>query len=267
MNLLLTSLKNLQKSYGYTVKKETINSRSNKDLCIVLVRPEDGRNVGAACRAAKNMGIENLALVNPGPIDWHEAKIIAVHAVDVLNQVKIYSNVEEAVANCSLAAAITRREGKKRKYRVWTAAHLGRRLAKHHYGRVAIVFGNEKNGLSDVEIAACQVSVQIPSSPRFASLNLSHAVQIIAYEAYQNGALEHSNSQCQSQVTIKRLRRTTALLTDSLRKVGFFSKHGELSIQHFLTDIFVRADLIDRELDRLERLVHNIRGLILSNKR
>ena len=92
---------------------------------IVLVRPEEGRNVGAACRAAKTMGIERLHLVAAEGIDRHVARVVAVHAADLLDRAVVCGSVAEAVTGCTLAAAVTRRDGKRRKYRIWTAEEAG----------------------------------------------------------------------------------------------------------------------------------------------
>ena len=238
-----------------------------RDLRVVLVRPEEGRNVGAACRAAKTMGIENLFLVQPGEIDWREARIIAVHAADVLQRAVVCSSVTEAVQGCTLAAAVTRRDGKRRKYRIWTAEQLGQRLAARRPGTVALVFGNEKNGLSDAEMEPCQVAVAIPSSPRFPSLNLSHAVQIVTYEVYKHGRATRHARPRQRSVGTERVARMAEPLTRALAEVGFFSSAGARSVQRFLTDILTRADLVDREAQRLERILHNVGGVVLRTRR
>ena len=238
---------------------------AERDLRVVLVRPEEGRNVGAACRAAKTMGIESLYLVAPGEIDWRQARIIAVHAADVLQSAVVCGSVAEAVAGCTLAAAVTRRDGKRRKYRIWTAEQLGQRLAARRPGPIALVFGNEKNGLSDAELEPCQVAVAIPTSPRFPSLNLSHAVQIVAYEVYKHGATARRPRQ--RSVGSERLARMAEPLTCALAEVGFFSASGARSVQRFLTDILTRADLVDREAQRLERILHNVGGVVLRTKR
>ena len=238
-----------------------------RDLRVVLVRPEEGRNVGAACRAAKTMGIENLFLVQPGEIDWREARIIAVHAADVLQRAVVCSSVTEALQGCTLAAAVTRRDGKRRKYRIWTAEQLGQRLAARRPGPVALVFGNEKNGLSDAEMEPCQVAVAIPSSPRFPSLNLSHAVQIVTYEVYKHGRATRHARPRQRSVGTERVTRMAEPLTRALAEVGFFSSAGARSVQRFLTDILTRADLVDREAQRLERILHNVGGVVLRTRR
>ena len=237
---------------------------------IVLVRPEESRNVGAACRAAKTMGIERLYLVGAGAIDRHQARVVAVHAADLVDNAVECASVAEAVRDCTLAAAVTRRGGKKRKYRIWTAEQLGSRLAARRTGPVALVFGNEKNGLSDAELEPCQVAVAIPSAPSFPSLNLSHAVQIVAYELFKHGAsppapaAPRTHLPRQRPVTPERLARLVEPLTSALAEVGFFSATGARSVQRFLTDIFTRADVVDREAQRLERILHNVGGVVLQ---
>ena len=238
-----------------------------RDLRVVLVRPEEGRNVGAACRAAKTMGIGQLYLVAPDGIDRHLARVVAVHAADLLDRAVTCGSVAEAVAGCTLAAAVTRRDGKRRKYRIWTAEQLGRRLAERHAGPVAVVFGNEKNGLSDAEMEPCQVAVAIPSAPQFPSLNLSHAVQVVAYEIYKQSRAPRQARPRQRPVGAERIARMAAPLTGALAEVGFFSPTGAASVQRFLTDILTRADLVDREAQRLERILHNVGGVVLRTKR
>ena len=234
---------------------------------IVLVRPEESRNVGAACRAAKTMGIERLYLVRAGAIDRHQARVVAVHAADLVDNAVECASVAEAVRDCTLAAAVTRRGGKKRKYRIWTAEQLGSRLAARRTGPVALVFGNEKNGLTDAELEPCQVAVAIPSAPSTPSLNLSHAVQIVAYELFKHGAsppAPRTQLPRQRPVTPERLARLVEPLTSALAEVGFFSATGARSVQRFLTDIFTRADVVDREAQRLERILHNVGGVVLQ---
>lgn len=238
------------------------------DLRVVLVRPEESRNVGAACRAAKTMGIESLYLVAAGAIDRRAAGIVAVHAADVLQSATWCGSVAEAVQGCALAAAVTRRDGKRRKYRVWTAEQLGERLAARRPGPVALVFGNEKNGLSDAEMEPCQVAVAIPSSPRFPSLNLSHAVQVVAYEVYKHRRAARGRAgPRQRSVGAERVARMAEPLTAALAEIGFFSAAGARSVQRFLTDLLARADLADREAQRLERILRNVGGVVLRARR
>jgi TrmH family RNA methyltransferase len=253
---------------------------------LVLVRPADSRNVGAACRAAKTMGIERLFLVGAERVDPTEARITAVHAADLINQAHYCDSVAEAIRGCSLAAAVTRRRGKRRKYQVWTPEQLGRQVAAGDK-EVAIVFGNERDGLSDAELEPCQVAVAIPSAPSFPSLNLSHAVQIIAYEIFKQrqavagrarGASGSRGKQrpvrgvappsaSQTAVAADRIAGLVEPLTTALGAAGFFSTAGASSVRTFLVDIFARANIVDREAYRLGRILGNVAGLIRGNHR
>ena len=137
-------------------------------------------------------------------------------------------------SGCTLSAAVTRRDGKQRKYRIWTAEQFGRRLAERHSGPVAVVFGNEKNGLSDAEMEPCQVAVAIPSAPQFPSLNLSHAVQVVAYEIFKQGHARRQARPRQRPVGAERIARMAEPLTGALAEVGFFSRAGASSVSERL---------------------------------
>ena len=266
------------------------------DIRLVLVRPSDSRNVGAACRAAKTMGIGQLVLVAGDRIDPADARITAVHAADLIDRATHSASVAEAIDGCSLAAAVTRRSGKRRKYRVWTPEQLGRHAAGTEgdagHATLAVVFGNEKDGLTDEEVAPCHVAVAIPSAPEFPSLNLSHAVQIVAYELYKQrvpqrraplndiadrqrhprrGAPRRSATRrsriSQKAVPAGRLGGLVEPFTSALARTGFFSAGGAESVRAFLVDILARADIVDREAQRLGRILGNVGGLIGDRSR
>ena len=84
-------------------------------ICVVLVDPRDGKNVGAVCRAMKTMDLTDLRIVGGETIDVDQAARVAVHAGDVLDEASFFPNVRSAVKDCSIIAGVTRRRGKKRK--------------------------------------------------------------------------------------------------------------------------------------------------------
>ena len=265
-----------------------------RGIRLVLVRPSDSRNVGAACRAAKTMGIRHVGLVAGERIDPADARVTAVHAADLVDEAQRYDSVSDAIDGCSLAVAVTRRSGKRRKYRVWTPEQLGRHAAQATLSAgepaMAVVFGNEKDGLTDAEVAPCHVAVAIPSAPEFPSLNLSHAVQIVAYEIYKqttwsghqssiNDEQERSmhprrgatgsrpsrarrSTTRQKTVPAARLAQIVEPLTAALARANFFSPAGAASVRAFFVDILARADLVDREALRLGRILTNVGGMI-----
>jgi tRNA/rRNA methyltransferase len=147
---------------------------------IVLCRPSHPGNIGAAARAMKTMGIQDLRLVAPERFPSPEARWMATHAVDVLENAQVHPSLEEAIGECAAAFAMSARP------REWSPRVLDVRAAAARAAElsdeVAFVFGNETAGLTNEEMFACQYLVHIPANPEFTSLNLAQAVQIVAYE-------------------------------------------------------------------------------------
>jgi tRNA/rRNA methyltransferase len=226
---------------------------------IVLVRPRDPRNVGAACRAMKCMGFTDLAIV-PGPLlDPRQAVTVAHYAADVLESARVYARLEDAVADAVLVAGTTRRRGRGRKYFSLFPEQLGERAAALASGTVAVVFGNEETGLTDEELAACTLAVTIPTSPEFPSLNLSHAVQVVTYALFR--ALSAERLTPYAPVSTGALDGLVSVITRTLRAIGFFTQVGPESMAVFFRDILGRAGLSVNEARRLEVVFRKIAGL------
>jgi TrmH family RNA methyltransferase len=156
-----------------------------ENIRIVLVDPKYAGNIGSICRAMTNMGIIDLAIVSPGErLDWSEARKLACHAEPMVDQIKRFQTLEEAIADCTVVAGTSARTGFYRDH-----AYLPRDIAPvildsaaHH--KAALVFGREDKGLFNEEIALCTHILNIPSSERYPSLNLSHAVMVCCYELF-----------------------------------------------------------------------------------
>jgi tRNA/rRNA methyltransferase len=152
---------------------------------IVLVRPIYGGNIGSVCRAMKNMGLADLAVV--GPEDGHnpgELRAMAAHAYDVYEARRRADTLAEAVADCGLVAATTARPGLYREHSVGPREAAPRLLTAAADAPAAIVFGPEDSGLSNDDLARCQIPIRIPSSPGYLSLNLAMSVMVCAYELF-----------------------------------------------------------------------------------
>ena len=149
---------------------------------IVLVRTSHPGNIGSAARAMKNMGLGSLVLVNPKRFPDPEATALASGADDVLAAVRVTGSLAEAIDDCIAASALSARP------REWGPENVVVREASKAAmrdsgaGPIAFVFGNEASGLTNEELLACQHHVRIPTDPAWSSLNLSQAVQIVAYE-------------------------------------------------------------------------------------
>ena len=155
---------------------------------IVLVEPSHPGNIGAAARAMKTMGFDALTLVQPRRFPDPQAEWRAAAAVDVLRNAAVCDSLSAAIADCSLVAGTSAR----RRHVPWpwtTAAGFARQVARAgegtRAGPVAVLFGREASGLTNDELASCQVHVEIPAHPVYPSLNLAMAVQVVCYELRQ----------------------------------------------------------------------------------
>ena len=227
---------------------------------LVLARPQDSKNVGSVCRAMKNMGLLRLYIAGGRPLDRDKAALLAIHAQDILDNAVITDSLEEALQGCSFVAGATRRWGKRRKYLYYEPAQLFERLSDYQDDEVALVFGNEISGLSDEELRLCHVAVTIPVSSDFPSLNLSHAVQVIAYEIYK-GFRTASGRKLYRPVGGEKLEALVRHITESLGSLGFFKIVNSDDMSRFWRDIFARAALSGREADRLRAIFSKIAGI------
>lgn len=226
---------------------------------IVLVEPGIGRNVGSVCRAMKTMGITELYIVRGDAFDRDHAKTTSVHAEDILDHAVYTDSLEEALRGTILSAGITRRRGKWRKYFAMDVADFAEKTMATKGGLTAAVFGSEKTGLSDEDLALCTMAVRIPSSDLFPSLNLSHAVQIVTYELYK--AHRAGAGGGYSPVPRERVEEVAGEAITTLENIGFFKITGPEDLSIFLRDIFSRAALSEREAKRLQKVFKKIDGL------
>ncbi len=150
---------------------------------IVLVSPRNPFNIGAAARAMANFGFSRLAVVAPYEPHWREARS-AVGAPELLANARETATFDEAVSDSTLVigtATLTRRQPEEPVVQLPDLAPIVRQeLARE--GRVALVFGSEKRGLTGEDLAHCHLLVEIPTDPRQPSMNLGQAVAVCLYE-------------------------------------------------------------------------------------
>ncbi|HGO5815056.1 TPA: tRNA (cytosine(32)/uridine(32)-2'-O)-methyltransferase TrmJ [Mannheimia haemolytica] len=149
---------------------------------IILVETSLPANIGSTARAMKTMGLTHLRLVAPKqPLD-EQAEALAAGAKDVLDNVQCYATFDEAIADCQLVIGTSAR-----------LRHLQNTLIeprdcgelvvnRANLGKVAIVFGRERVGLTNEELLKCQYHLHFPTNPDYGSLNLAMAVQLASYE-------------------------------------------------------------------------------------
>ena len=159
-------------------------SESQRDrLGVVLVRPRNPLNIGAAARAMANFGLSRLCVVSPFEPHWREARS-AIGAPDLLQNAKETESLAEAVADCSLVLGTGTLTYRKPEQEVVTLPALGPRIASElaRGGRIALVFGPENHGLTREDLSRCHLLVEIPTDSRQPSMNLGQAVAVCLYE-------------------------------------------------------------------------------------
>jgi len=187
---------------------------------VVLVRPEEPENVGAAARVMRNFGFDDLVLVEPRLSRPERAYVVAHRAEDIVLSATYVSTLEDAVADCVRAFATSRRSGKRRgKSLVLRDAVTASTQAP---GTVAWVFGPESNGLSAAEIEQCSDRVLIPTAPEHPSLNLAQAVAVVAYELFV-GRMRLSEKRPAREAPLREREALYAHLEDALLAIGFLS--------------------------------------------
>ena len=208
------------------------------NIAIILVHPDESRNVGAICRAMANNALSDLRIVGKREdFDDEHVRRLAIHAASIWENARFFDSVTQAAGDCVISAGTTRRRGKKRKDKLLLPEEFAELAAKTtgskkgEGGKVAAVFGNERTGLTDEEFLECTMGVTIPSSPEFASLNLSHAVQIISYALYRQNT---KVSPGYTPVNLQRLSKTVTTIADCLQSVGFFKITGRTGCYYIL---------------------------------
>lgn len=228
------------------------NSRNLDRIEIVLCDTQDGANIGSVCRAMKTMGLTHLTLVTDRIYDEDRVRTLALHAYDLYENRKEFTDIREALSDSILSVAATRRVGKGRKTSRVNPQELASHINTLGEGKVSIVFGCESNGLSDDQVKACSMVVTIPTSEKFPSLNLSQAVQIITYSLFQN-LREHANQS--NVVSSSRIDCASVSCIENLQSLGYFKNQDEVDFtKEFLSSVMSRAGLTEGEVQRLEKI-------------
>jgi tRNA (cytidine32/uridine32-2'-O)-methyltransferase len=149
---------------------------------IVLVGTTHPGNIGAVARAMKNMGLSDLALVNPKYFPHDEATARASGAADILERAMVVETLAEALTDCVYVAGASARSRTINWPCMGPRDCAERMIRESGQGKVAAVFGPEKTGLHNDDLDLCHTLLTIPTDPAFSSLNLAMAVQVLTYE-------------------------------------------------------------------------------------
>lgn len=224
--------------------------------CVVLCRPEESRNIGSTCRAMKNMGFYKLRIVgNKEDYSEEQVKTLAVHAFDIWEQAVFFEpsikGLKQALADCAIAAGTTRRMGQKRKSWGMTPEQFAQIAKNGQAGTVAIVFGNERTGLTDEELETCSLALNIPANDDFPSLNLSHAVQLVCYTLFRSYDFRKRGYE---PIPLTQVHDLVSTISTHMDTMGLYTHPGRDDNNLFLEGIFARAALSEREASRIEKM-------------
>jgi tRNA (cytidine32/uridine32-2'-O)-methyltransferase len=235
------------------------------NIQVVLVATSHPGNIGAAARAMKAMGLENLILVSPKIFPHVEATARAAGADDLLAKAKIVNTLHEAVADSNLVFGTSAR------MRAFSleliapraAAAMITTLPKH--SKVSMVFGRENNGLSNEELKLCNYHIHIPTATNFSSLNLAAAVQIMAYEIKLAFTDVNPTTKPHEQLDLAHAQDIFLLqqhLETTLQKVNFLDPNNPKKLTQRLHRLLTRAHLEKTEVNILRGILTAIDNAI-----
>jgi len=231
---------------------------------VILVEPQLGENIGSAARAMANFGLGRLRLVRPREA-WPnpQARKMASGADRILDDAVLYDSVEAAVADCTLVLATTARAHDQAKP-VIDAAEAAQVCAPAVAAgeTVGILFGRERAGLENDEVALADRIITLPVNPAFASLNLAQAVVIVAYEWFKlasGGVLPFVMPERSPPVSKQQLHAFFAMLEGELEKVEFFRPpEKRATMQINLRNIFNRMSPTQQDIRTLHGVISAI---------
>jgi len=232
----------------------------------ILIKPQLGENIGASARALKNFGFKNLLITNPRD-GWPniKAKATSVDAIDILNKTKVLKNTELAINKFDIIFSFSARK------RDVNKKHLGinnflKILKKLKNKKIGLMFGPEASGLTNYDLSFSDYIVQIPSSNKFKSLNLSHSVSLICYEIFKMREYKTVNQlKFNKELGQKgKLTQLLNLLKIKLEKKNFFNPPEKRnSMITNINNLFYRMELNDKEL----RILASLIGSLSKNKK
>lgn len=230
------------------------------NMRIILVSPTHPGNIGAAARAMKTMGLQQLYLVNPKRFPDALATERAANAFDVLEKTQVVSSLAEALQDCKLIYGTSARI----RALEWPAQELrvaaSQAVQESKDSAVAFVFGREHSGLTNEELELCHYQIQIPANPEYSSLNIAAAVQIICYELRTAWLLniEPSPQETMDWVTAEEIELFYQHLEQVLLLINFIKPGLSGQVIPRLRRLFSRTRIDTRELNILRGILTSV---------
>ena len=221
---------------------------SKNNISFILHKPQLSENIGACARAIKNFNFNKLVLIDPKAI-FPNDKILAtsVGAKDIINKSRVFKNIEKALDGIEIVIATSAR------FRNKNIKHINLEdLKKIDYTKkIGFLFGSEASGLSNNEMSYANYTLQIPTNPKFKSLNLSHSLIIIAQFVSSIIKIRTKPFQKSKKVksaSKKEIQSMINLCINNLEDIDFFKPKEKIPIMmQNLRNIFYKMELSDKE--------------------
>ena len=226
----------------------------------ILVKPQLGENIGACARSMKNFGFKNLLIVDP-KINFpnHKAKATSVGAYDIINKAKVFNKVESAINPFDLVISLSARRRDINKKHI-SLNEFGKIINKKKF-KVGLMFGPEASGLSNQDLSYSNYILQIPTSPKFKSLNLSHSLTIVCYEIFKllnTKKIKKKNTNLKISSKAK-ISAVVGHLINLLDKKDFFTpKEKKHSMLLNINNLLYRLEPNDKELRILASIISSL---------
>ena len=237
----------------------------NNKFGFILVKPQLGENIGACARSMKNFGFTNLNIVSPKFIfPNHKTKATSVGAYDVIDNAKVFNNTEEAVKKFDIIISFSARKRDINKKHI-TMSDFYKILKSKKSGKFGLMFGPEASGLSNKDLSYSNFILQIPTSKKFKSLNLSHSVTIICFEIFRFLKKNLFNKKGKKMKLSSKSNIISLInhLTKLLESKEFFNpKEKKQSMLLNINNLFYRLEPNDKEL----RILASIISCLSKNK-
>lgn len=223
----------------------------------VLVNTSHPGNIGATARAMKNMGLQELHLVDPQHFPSAEATARASGADDLLAAARCHATLDEAIADAVLVVGASARSRSLPVPMLDPRACAALISAQRQPGRTAILFGRERTGLTNDELDRCHHLVQIPANPDYPSLNIAAAVQILAYELRMTAVTQPSaeDEPQTDYATAWQLEQFYQHLEHTLIELEFLDPQHPKHLMRRLRRLFGRARPDQKELNILRGIL------------
>src|ERR1700733_14360016 len=246
------------------------NGREFDRVVVVLVRARNPNNIGAVARAMHDFGFRHLRVVNEYAVPFETARS-AVDASEVLAEAKVFGSVADAVADCTLVVGTTAVGERALQHPLFALAEGGDKIGEElacESGRVALLFGSEKTGLSNDELSHCHWLLTIPMKEReevrHPSMNLGQAVSVCLYELVRYRGLPAVFTGGGTSRTAGEEERLTALLREVLEQTGYTKRHpancDEGQIRQLVLRMAVAAADVPVWMGILRQVLWEVRG-------